>query len=84
MPTSLPAASPRKVVAKTTPVGVWRSVSAHSPLSLFAEAFSRVFGAASHADDTWKMLTIFCLIGLVLSLLSGTNAVDLTPELVGP
>jgi hypothetical protein len=73
MPTSLPAAFPRNAVAaQTTPPWV--------------QALSRVSRAASGVDTTWMVLIAFCLAGIALSSLAGSNGIDLDfiPGLVGP
>jgi len=43
------------------------------------QALSRLSTTASNVDLTWKVLTVFCLAGLVISLICANSGVDLSP-----
>jgi hypothetical protein len=53
-------------------------------MSALIQALSRLSSTASNVDITWQVLTIFCLAGLVLSLMCATHGIDLTLGFVGP
>ena len=48
------------------------------------QALSRISTNASNLDMTWKLLTVFCLAGLVISLVCASSGVDITSGLVSP
>jgi hypothetical protein len=85
MPISLPAAFSRNAVAPTTsPNRVQQFITGRPQMIALVQLFSRISRTASNVDNTWKVLTVFCLTGLVLSLLRGSNGANLIPEFVGP
>lgn len=53
-------------------------------MTALIQALSRLSTTASNVNTTWKVLTVFCLAGLVVSLLCANNGIDLTPAFVGP
>lgn len=48
-------------------------------MTALVQAVSRFSSAASNVDTTWKVLVVFCLAGLVISLIGGA---DFPQELV--
>ena len=48
-------------------------------MTVLIQAVSRFSRTASNADTTWKVLLVFCLAGLVISLIGGA---DFPQELV--
>jgi hypothetical protein len=53
-------------------------------MSALVQVFYRISRTATNVDITWKLLTVFCLAGLVLSLVCANNGIDITPGFVGP
>ncbi len=53
-------------------------------MSALVQVFSRISRTATNVDFTWKVVTIFCLAGLVLSLAFATNGIDITAGFVAP
>jgi hypothetical protein len=53
-------------------------------MNTLIQAFSRLSDAASNVDTTWQVLTIFCLAGLLISLMCVNHGIDLTLGFVGP
>ena len=53
-------------------------------MTALAQVFSRISRNASNLDITWKVLTVFCLAGLVVSLICASNGIDITPGFVSP
>jgi hypothetical protein len=54
-------------------------------MTALIQAFSRLSATTSNIDPTAKLLMIFSLTGLVVSLVCATYAgIDLTPGFVGP
>lgn len=51
-------------------------------MTALIQALSRLSTTASNVNTT--LLTVFCLAGLVVSLLCANNGIDLTPAFVGP
>ena len=44
------------------------------------QALSRLSTATSNVDITWELLLVFCLIGLVVSLVCASNGVELNTD----
>jgi hypothetical protein len=54
-------------------------------MTALVQVLSRISRAASSVDViTWKVLMVFCLAGLVISLICASNGVDLDPGFAGP
>lgn len=53
-------------------------------MTALIRTLSRLSDAASNADVTWQLVTIFCLAGLLISLACANHGFDLTPGFVGP
>lgn len=52
-------------------------------MTALAQALSRFSTATNIENQTLKVLTVFCLAGLVASLLCATYGIDLTQAFVG-
>jgi hypothetical protein len=50
-------------------------------MTALVQAISRV---SSNVDITWKSLTVFCLAGLVISLIFAGGGADFPSGFVGP
>ncbi|HEY2246640.1 MAG TPA: hypothetical protein VGH70_04280 [Bradyrhizobium sp.] len=48
-------------------------------MTALVQVLFRLTKTASYVDFTWKVLTVFCLAGLVVSLLCATHGLDLSP-----
>jgi hypothetical protein len=48
-------------------------------MTALVQALFRLTKTASNVDITWKVLMVFCLAGLVVSLLCATYGLDLSP-----
>jgi hypothetical protein len=48
------------------------------------QALSRISTNASNVHITWKVLTVFCLAGLAISLVCASNGIDVSAGFASP